>query len=159
MSNKTTITADPGSPILTITRVFDAPREKVFRAFTQKDTLAKWWSPWGEALVEVDPRAGGAWRFTDRTGGQDVTFFGYYHDVTAPERIVQTEEFADLGERGHVVLDRYDFNELEGSRTQVVMTSAFLSTEGRDAAVQTGMEKGIIQQHENLDKVLKEMKS
>jgi uncharacterized protein YndB with AHSA1/START domain len=152
MSNKTAITAEPDVPTLRIERTFDAPRDKVFLAFTQKDMLEKWWSPWDTARIELDAREGGAWRFTDSTDGQEVTFYGYFHEVTAPERIVQTTEFAGI-ERGHPVLDRYEFTE-ENGRTLVTITEAFLSVEDRDAAIQSGMESGIVQHYVNLDKVL-----
>src|SRR5687768_16638871 len=104
MSNKMKITAEPGQPTVRIERVFNAPRQAVFDIFTQKDKLEKWWSPYGNATIEADVREGGAWKFKD---GEEVNFYGFYHEVTAPERIVQTSEFANLPERGHVVLERY----------------------------------------------------
>lgn len=159
MSNKTTITAASGASIIRIERVFDAPREKVFLAFTQKDKLKEWWSPGGNARIELDLREGGAWRATDiLSDGQEITFYGYLHEVSSPERIVQTAEFANMDERGHAVLDRYEFIELDGGRTRLVLTEAFLSVADRDAAIESGMEGGIVQQHNNLDNVLRNTK-
>jgi uncharacterized protein YndB with AHSA1/START domain len=155
MSNKTTITAELGQPTIHIERIFEAPREKVFQLFTQKDQIVKWWSPSGEVRIDaLDARAGGAWKFSDVFNDQEITFFGYYHEVTAPERIVQTAEFANLQERGHVVLDRYEFNELAKDRTQMILTEVFVSTADRDAAIQSGMETGLAQSYSKLDNVL-----
>ncbi|EDK72408.1 Activator of Hsp90 ATPase 1 family protein [candidate division TM7 genomosp. GTL1] len=158
MNNKTVIMAEPGIPIIRIERVFDAPREKVFQVFTQKDKVAKWWSPSNEVRIDaLDAREGGAWKFTHVIDGQDITFYGVFHEVTAPERIVQTAEFANLGERGHVVLDKYEFTEFKGGQTHMTLTEAYLTTQDRDAALKSGMETGLAQSYINLDTVLREM--
>ena len=102
----------------TLTRTFDAPRELVFRAWTDPDRLAAWWGPEGistpRGTIEVDPRPGGAFRFvmvSDDDGTEfpsDMRFL----EVVAPERLVfgwepqrgmgagtVTVTFADLGGR------------------------------------------------------------
>ena len=160
MSNKTTLTAEAGSPIIRIERTFDAPPARVFLAFTLKDKIKKWWSPSGNARIdEFDPREGGRWRFTHvMPKNQEVTFFGYFHEITSPERIVQTAEFASMPVRGHVVLDRYEFTKLGDGRTQMTLTEAFMSVADRDAAVEAGMETGLVQSYLNLDTVLQEKK-
>lgn len=77
-----------------ITRDFDAPRERVFRAWTDADEFAQWWGPAGShsprESVAVDARKGGSWRSTIVTeeDGSEVHFFGVYHEVVAPERLV-----------------------------------------------------------------------
>lgn len=157
MNNKTTVTAEPGSSFLVIEREFNAPRAKVFAVYTEAEKLEKWWSPWGKANIEIDARDGGTWKFSNpQEDGNLMTFYGYFHEVTAPERIVQTEEFANLGERGHVALDKYDFIELDDNRTKVVLTMAFTSVSDRDATVQSGMEQGVVQQYINLETLLEE---
>lgn len=156
MSNPTHFHAEPNSSVLRIERTFNAPREKVFRAFTIASKVKQWWSPGGTARVdEFDVRAGGSWRFADTPGDQEeIVFFGYFHEVTSPERIVQTVEFANLPERGHVVLDRYEFRPLGEGQTQMVLTESYLSVEDRDAAMASGMEAGIASSYEILDRVL-----
>lgn len=156
MSNKTILTAEQGAPIIRIERMFDAPRDKVFAAFVQKDKVAKWWSPGGTARIdELDAREGGTWKFIDiMPDGQEVAFYGSFHEVTAPERIVQTSEFDGLGERGHAVLDRYEFSELDDGRTQLTLTEAYLSLADRDMAIANNMEEGLAQSYVNLDKIL-----
>lgn len=81
--------------------------------------------------------------------------FGRFHEITAPERIVQTEKYANLGERSHVILDKYELTE-EGGKTRLIITMACLSPKDRDTLVASGMEKGIVAQHEKLDELLKE---
>lgn len=154
MSNKTTIVAEPGQPILRVERVFTAPREKVFEIFSTVENLKKWWNPYGPTDVTADIHDGGAWKFN---GGENATFFGYYHEVTAPERIVQTSEYTSLPERGHVVLDRYEFTEQPDGSTLVVLTEAYLSVEDRDAATESGMTDGIEKTYETIDKLLEGM--
>lgn len=155
MSNKTTLTTEPNSPIIRIERIFDAPRDKVFRAFTQKDKIEKWWGE--NAQIEVDARDGGAWKFTASTDQYEVTFYGFFHEVTAPERIVQTSEFANLGERGHVVLSTYTFTELEDGRTGVLLSEVYSSVEDLQMAVENNMQEGVVRQYNTLDEVFQEM--
>jgi uncharacterized protein YndB with AHSA1/START domain len=152
MSNKTTITAERGQPIMQIERIFDAPRKDVFEIFTTQEMLEKWWSPYDQAYIEIDAREGGRWHFT---AGKEVNFYGVIHEFSAPERFVQTEEFGNTGERGHVALDRYEFAELPDGKTKMTLTTTFLSVADRDFALQSGMEVGIIKSHETIDTLLK----
>jgi uncharacterized protein YndB with AHSA1/START domain len=158
MSNKTTLTADKNSPIVKIERIFDAPREKVFAAHTEKDKIEKWWGAFGETHAEIDLRVGGAWRFAEvQPDGQEIAFHGIFHEVTAPERIVQTEEFANIPERGHVILDRYEFIDLGDGKTKLILTFTFLSQEDCSLMIESDMESGVVRQYQNLDKLLQEM--
>lgn len=149
-----TLRADTGTPIITIERAFDAPPEKVFRLFSKAENVARWWSPFGQCRIDAfDPRVGGSWRIAEVMEDSEIAFFGVFHDLTAPVRIVQTSEFANLPERGHVVLERYEFFP-EGGTTRMVLTQTFLSLADRDAAVESGMEEGIVQQYRNIDALL-----
>ena len=161
MSNQTTVTAEAGSPIITIERIFDAPREKVFRVFSDAALVARWWSPNGTATVEaLDFREGGRWHFSG-TGDQTISFHGFFHEITAPERFVQTSEFDNLeamiGERGHTVLAKYEFLPTEDGRTRLVTTEMYMSTEDRDMAVQSDMESGVVRAYQSVDSILKGM--
>lgn len=151
MSNKMNVTAESGQPIVKIERAFNASRQDVFAIFTQKDKLEKWWSPYGNATIEIDLKEGGAWHFSE---GQEADFYGFYHEVTAPERIVQTSEFGVLPERGHVVLERYEFTEQTDGTTLMTLTEAFLSVEDRDAMLQSGMEEGLSKTYDKIDQLL-----
>jgi uncharacterized protein YndB with AHSA1/START domain len=75
-----------------ITRIFDAPRELVFRAWTDPEHLAKWFGPKGfsTTVIENDARTGGAYDFHMRAPNVDEHWRGTYREVVAPERIVFT---------------------------------------------------------------------
>jgi uncharacterized protein YndB with AHSA1/START domain len=82
--------AEPG---ITITRVFDAPRERVWREWTEPERFADWFG--GEVEVPVstvwmDVREGGAWRATMITGRREIRWKGEYREVVAPKRLVFT---------------------------------------------------------------------
>jgi uncharacterized protein YndB with AHSA1/START domain len=160
MSNKTTIIAEPGSSIVRIERQFDATPEKIFRIFSEQRFVEKWWSPFGTATVHaLEFTEGGAWKFS--TGGEeDITFHGFYHEITAPKRIVHTSEFDNLeqmiGERGHTVLSKYDFEPVDRG-TKVTLTELYMSVQDRDMAVEHGMEQGVVATYENIDTLLGEV--
>ena len=83
---------------LVITRVFEAPRELVFKAWTDPRHIAQWWGPEGFTLPawEIDLRPGGAYRFHMRArDGTDHWLQGVYREVVAPERIVCSFTWAD----------------------------------------------------------------
>lgn len=89
---------------LVITRVFDAPRELVFQAWTDPRMLVRWWGPktYTSPVCKVDLRVGGSYHFCMRTpGGQEIWSTGVYHEIVPPERLVMTDSFAD--EHGNVV--------------------------------------------------------
>jgi uncharacterized protein YndB with AHSA1/START domain len=89
---------------LVITRVFDAPRERVFRAWTEPERLMRWWGPNGftTPVCRIDPRPGGVWHSCMRSSeGRDYWSRGVYREIVVPERIVCTDAFAD--EQGNQV--------------------------------------------------------
>jgi uncharacterized protein YndB with AHSA1/START domain len=155
--NKTQIIVEPGKQELTIIREFDAPRELVFRAYTEADLYARWVGPRGYEMVleKFEPWEGGSWRYIHRDlQGNEYAFQGVNHEVKAPERIVGTFEFMGMPERGHVTLETAIFEALPGNRTRVVGQSVFRSVADRDGMVQSGMEHGVIDSMERLDEVL-----
>ncbi len=156
--NKTVVTAVPGSLELFITREFDAPRELVFRAFTEAEIYAKWLTgPPGLTmdLERFEPWSGGSWRYiqTD-TNGNSYAFHGVNHEVRPPERIIGTFEFEGLPESGHVVLETVRFESLPGNRTRLVNQSVFQSVADRDGMIRAGMESGVSNSYDQLDIVL-----
>jgi uncharacterized protein YndB with AHSA1/START domain len=84
--------------VLVITRVFDAPRDLVWKAWTEPERLMRWWGPKDYTLVacKIDLRVGGDYLFCERSaGGQDYWSTGVYREVVPPERLVCTYSFAD----------------------------------------------------------------
>src|SRR5256885_3098020 len=106
-SNPTKFTAEPGKQELFITREFDAPRELVFKAFTDPKLLLRWVGP-REFTMTIDkhePGEGGVYRFIHKDkNGTEYVFHGVVHEVTPPERIIRTFEFEGVPEKGHVSL-------------------------------------------------------
>lgn len=155
--NKTKITAEPGKQEIIITREFDAPRELVFKAYTDPKLYAQWWGPreYSNAIERFEPRSGGGWRVIQKdTQGNAYGFHGVYHEVSAPERIIDTFEFEGLPERGHVAMETALFEALPGNRTRVTSQSVFQSVADRDGMIQSGMERGVFDSHARLDELL-----
>jgi uncharacterized protein YndB with AHSA1/START domain len=137
-----------------IERVFDAPRDKVFAAFTNPELIPEWWGPRGTTTIvdEMDVRPGGSWRFVGRgADGSETAFRGTYREITAPERIVQTFEWEGLP--GHVSVETAVFEDL-GDRTRLVATSLFHTSEERDGMLHSGMEHGLNASYSALDALL-----
>lgn len=157
--NTTTITAEPGKQEMTITREFDAPRELVFKAVTDPQLIPQWWGP-RYLTTEVDlmdVRPGGQWRFINRDAdGNIYAFHGVYHEILAPERIIDTFEFEGLPETGHVALETMRLEALPGGRTRFIAHSVFQSLADRDGMLQSGMESGVKDTYNRLEELLKQ---
>jgi uncharacterized protein YndB with AHSA1/START domain len=157
MMAKTEITAQPGTSQIVITREFDAPRDLVFRAYTDPDLLAKWMGPRELAMEikEFDVRDGGRWRYvsTDQAGNE-YGFRGVFHGTPTPELTIQTFEFD--GVPGHVSLESLTLTEQDG-RTVVRTVSSFQSVEDRDGMIASGMESGVRQSDERMEELLADL--
>jgi uncharacterized protein YndB with AHSA1/START domain len=106
---------------LVITRIFDAPRERLWKAWTNPALVSQWWGPAGftTTVREMDVRPGGVWRFVERSpDGQDYWSTGAYREIVEPERIVLSFEFD--GMPGHVSVVTVTFEQHEG-RTKLTL--------------------------------------
>lgn len=136
-----------------IERVFDAPRERVWRAFTDPALVAQWWGRGHKLVIErMEVERGGHWRFVEHAPDGVHGFEGRYREVTAPQRLVQTFEWD--GMPGHVVIETAVFEDLGDGRTRVVNTSLFHTTEERDGMLHSGMEQGLNESYAALDRLL-----
>src|ERR1700730_2475361 len=108
--NPTKIIGEPGKQEIFIFREFDAPRELVFKAYTDPSLLLRWLGPRNMTMKieKFDARSGGEWRYvhTDPDGNA-YGFHGVFHEITAPERAIQTFEFELI--KGHCSLDTARF--------------------------------------------------
>ena len=132
---------------LVFERVFDAPREKVWQAFTDPELVPRWWGPHETAteVLEMDVRPGGKWRYVSRAADRDdVTFFGEYLEVSPPERLRWTFMFDvdGLGPQGGP--ETFTLEDL-GGRTRVVSRGHFGSNQAIEGALATGMVKGALE--------------
>jgi uncharacterized protein YndB with AHSA1/START domain len=151
----TTVTT-PADREIHIERIFDAPRDLVWRAFTEPDLLAQWWGRGNKLDIEAfELRPGGRWRYVEHGPEGDAGFEGSFREVTPKDRIVQT--FGWDGMPGHVIVDTAEFEDLGDGRTRVVTTSRFDTREERDGMLAFGMESGLSQSYEALDRLLARM--
>jgi uncharacterized protein YndB with AHSA1/START domain len=159
-TSTTIITAESGEQELFIEREFDAPRELVFKAYTDPKLIVQWLGPreLRMTLERFDLKSGGSYRYIHKDeAGNAFAFHGVCHEVTAPERIIQTFEFEGLPEKGHVALETTRFEVSPGRRTKVTTQSVFQSVADRDGMIQSGMERGVNESHERLSALLKKM--
>lgn len=123
---QTTTTDASGSaaPQFTITRVFDAPRDLVWRAWTEQADAAAWWHPRGVEIkpgsVDVDARVGGRYRYTMvAPDGSEYPTAGVYRELDAPQRLVMTwGSPGDPDDRVPVIT--VTLRELPGGRTEML---------------------------------------
>jgi uncharacterized protein YndB with AHSA1/START domain len=153
-THETEIVADPRVPLVRITREFDAPKEKVFRAHTDPELFARWTGPsrLQMRIDHFDCRTGGSYRYVMSADGDEFGFRGCFHEVRAAELIVQTFTFEGVPEG--VALEKLVFEDLGNGRTRLVATSLVDSFEGRDAFLASGMEEGVREGYDRLDAIL-----
>ena len=109
---------------LNVSRVFDAPRDRVFRAWTDPRLLEQWWGPPGFKcpLAQVDLRTGGAYRLGMQPPvGETFYLGGVFREVKPPERLVYTWKWEEDTEATGETLVTVEFKDL-GARTEVVLT-------------------------------------
>jgi uncharacterized protein YndB with AHSA1/START domain len=151
-SKKAEVTQPTDERIL-ITREFDAPRHLVYRAWTEPGLVNRWWGgERGEVRVaEIDLRVGGAWRCVMiLEDGSEAAFRGEYREVLPNERIVSTEVYE--GAPGAQALNTVTFEEREGRKTLTVLVE-HASKEARDARIGSGMETGVREAMDVLERV------
>ena len=148
------IFVDPDVPLVRITRDFDAPPEKVFRAHTDPALIVQWMGPrrYEMRIDHYDCRTGGSYRYVHVADGDEHGFHGSFHEVRPSELIIQT--FTYEGVPDGVALERMTFEDLGAGRTRLTATSLVDSFQGRDAFVASGMESGVQEMYQRLDELL-----
>jgi uncharacterized protein YndB with AHSA1/START domain len=156
-THETRIEADPALPTILITRDFDAPPDRVFRAWVDPELVVRWLGP-DETTMRLDTwdaRTGGSYRYSALRGGEEIArFYGSFHEVRPGERLVQT--FTWEGFPDGVSLDTMTFEDLGDGRTRVVGLSVVDTMEARDAIIVSGMETGVVEGYAKLDALLAE---
>jgi uncharacterized protein YndB with AHSA1/START domain len=155
--NPTKIDAIPGRQEILITREINAPRDQVFKAYTDPKLYTQWIGPRDlkTTLITFEPKAGGKFRYIQKDkSGHQFAFHGVYHEVKSPELIIETFEYEGLPEQGHAALGKVNFESLPGNRTKITERSVFLSVEDRDGMIQADMAKGVNESYERLDDLL-----
>jgi uncharacterized protein YndB with AHSA1/START domain len=137
-----------------VTRVFNAPRNLVFGAWTNPQYLPHWMlgpDGWTMTVCEIDLRPGGPWHFVWRhSDGKEMEMRGEHREVQPPERVVSSESW---GPEWPETLNTVVFSKLAGKTTATV-TMLYASKEARDAALKTGMQQGMALSYDRLEDYL-----
>jgi uncharacterized protein YndB with AHSA1/START domain len=151
---KATIVAEPGTQNVVITRVINAPRERVYQAYVDPELFSQWVGPRELTMnvIEMNPTPGGRYRYIHADAeGNEYGFKGVFHDLKENQSIVQTFEFE--GMPGHVCLESLKLEDVDGG-TLITGKSVFQSVEDRDGMIQSGMEVGVNDGYEKLEELL-----
>jgi uncharacterized protein YndB with AHSA1/START domain len=154
-TRETTIEADPNLPTIRIIRDFDAPPDRVFKAWVDPELIVQWLGPKSSEIRidKWDARTGGSYRYASVQDGEEVAaFYGSFHEVRPGERLVQT--FTWEGMPDGVSLETMTFEDLGDGRTRTIGLSVVDSFEGRDAIMASGMDVGVNEGYEKLDALL-----
>ncbi len=151
-SGTATVTLPTDEQIL-ITREFDAPKHLVYKAWTTPELVRQWWS--GErgavTLCEIDLRVGGTWRYVMMVHGEfEVGFHGEYRELVPNERIVSTEVYEGMPDGE--ALNTLTLTEVDGRTTLEVLVEHSCQ-EHRDAHINSGMEGGMQEAMDRLERV------
>jgi uncharacterized protein YndB with AHSA1/START domain len=154
---------------LTLERIFNAPRELVFKAFAETEHLKRWFGPKGWHLVvsNLDFREGGAWHFCMKCTDESQQYYGMeswgkavYHEIVEPERIVYTDAFSDaegnITEGMPQTLITLTFLEHEG-KTKLLNHAEYATDEALKTVLDMGMLEGITSTWDNLEQFLEEI--
>ena len=150
------VVALPSDNEILITRVFDAPAELVFEAWTKPEIVRRWWAgDRGQVTdAQVDLRVGGRWRWVmTANGGFEVAFSGEYREIDRPNRLVRTEVFELIPDAPAV--STTTFEEADGVTTTRILIR-YPSQQHRDAAIASGMEGGLQVALDHLEELVRQ---
>jgi uncharacterized protein YndB with AHSA1/START domain len=145
----------PSDTEIVITRVFDAPAELIFKAWTTPELVKRWWgfetSEW--RVCEIDLREGGQWRYVIGERDMEVGFHGEFKEIARPHRIVSTEVYEGYPDAGS--LNTMTLDEMDGVTTMTTHIQHELK-EHRDAQLQSGMETGMQVSYDRLEDLVRQ---
>ena len=156
MNKRNSVATSTADREIIATRVFDAPRELVFKAWTHPEHIGEWWGPRGFTTTtdEMDAKPGGVWRFVMHgPDGRDYKNKIVYIEVARPERLVYQHGGDDDVEPVNFQVT-VTFAE-QGGKTRLTVRMVFPSAEERDRVVKEyGAEEGLKQTLERLEEHL-----
>lgn len=153
--HKTVVTTPTDTEIRT-ERVFDADPELIWNCFADPDVLSEWLGPDGyeTKVEEYDFTPGGKWRYLNiAPDGAEYVFFGEFLELDQPVSMTQTFNFI-MEPQPPPSIDRMDLIPLGDGRTRLVTTTTFESQDFRDGMLQSGMETGMDEGYNKLDRIL-----
>jgi uncharacterized protein YndB with AHSA1/START domain len=156
------VTPNLGEREFEIVRMFDAPRELVYRMFTEAEHVARWWAPlpYTIPVCTIDLRPGGKWHYCMRSPEGELNWcLSTYQEIIEPELVVFTSLFADEDANTTDEIPEYLMNVKlteQDSRTKLTLGVHFEEAEHLKLIVEMGMIEGITMTFGNLDSILKE---
>ena len=140
-----------------MSRIFDAPRDQVWKACTDPGLIPRWWGPkkYTTVVDRMDVRVGGAWRYVQSDAdGNRFAFNGVYKQVNAPERLSYTFEFEPMA--GHISTETVIFEEQPGGKTRLTTRTTFDTLEDLEGMLQSGMEDGATETWDRLEELMQQ---
>jgi len=154
--SKVDVVAEPGKQMIIITQIFDAPRDLVWKIFTDPKLLPRWWGPkmLKTNVEKMEVKSGGSWRVVQQDPeGNKYGFHGVYHNVQ-PYQATRTMEWEGMPD--HVLFETVKMEEIDG-KTKVTNKSVFQSVEDRDGMIETGMKDGVFESYNRFVQLLNEL--
>lgn len=144
-------------------RLFDAPRELVFEAYSSAEHIKRWWGPegWPTVVCNIDFRVGGTWHYCMKgPDGTEAWGIATYKEIVRPELITYMDAFSDAD--ANIVPPEMEVTmqfENHDGKTLVRSISTFDSPEGLKTVIEMGMEQGMDETLDHLDTYLEELKT
>jgi uncharacterized protein YndB with AHSA1/START domain len=132
-------------------RVFDAPRDLVWKTISDPALIPQWWGPrqFTTVVDKMDFRVGGEWRFVHKNDQGEYGFHGVYKEITKPSLVSDTFNFEGVP-TGHEMVETMVLEDLGNGKTKVTTTSVYANIEDLDGMVGSGMEGGAKETWERL---------
>ena len=142
----------PSEREIRIERVVNAPRDFVWRAYTEPALVAQWWGRGHRMVIErLELERGGHWRWVEHGPNGVYGFEGRYREVTPPTRFVRSFEWD--GMPAHVAIETVSLEDLGDGRTRIVILMQMHTPEERDGFLQSGMQQGFDDAFAQLDEL------
>jgi uncharacterized protein YndB with AHSA1/START domain len=155
MMSKNNLVVNREELAFTMSRVFDAPRELVWKACTDPDLIPQWWGPryLTTTVDKMELKVGGVWRYIQKDAeGNEYAFNGVYKVIEPPERLAYTFEFEPMA--GHISTDTITLEELPDGKTKITTRTTFDTIEDLEGMLQSGMEGGAVETWDRLEELL-----
>lgn len=140
---------------ITMSRIFDAPREHIWNIVTDPNLVPMWWGP-GSLTTNVDKmdlKVGGTWRYIQKdSNGAEFAFKGVYKEIEPPSRLVSTSEFEPMA--GHISTETLTLDELPDGKTRMTVKTTLDTIEDLEGMIQSGMESGAVESWDRLEGLL-----
>ncbi|MGE7691304.1 SRPBCC domain-containing protein [Lysinibacillus sp. NPDC097214] len=171
MSNNEMVSRVENDRVLILERVFDAPRDLVFKMFKEPEHLKRWWGPkgWEIPVCTVDFRPGGVWHYCMKCVDQNLGDFfgmeawgkGVYKEIIEPEKISYTDFFSDAEGNSNDAMPStaitLEFVDLDG-KTKLINRAEYVSAEALKTVMDMGMLQGITETWDRLSEFVESLK-